>query len=70
MAKWESDTKRGDGLYVHKLANENWAIRHNGNVLVACPCCDKPFPSLRSARVCADAVFPLPDNEPSPPAVA
>lgn len=59
---------RSDGLMVHKLASENWAIRHHGQFTTRCPCCDKPFPSLRSARACADAMYPLPDDD--PPAAA
>ena len=56
---WESDTKRVDGLYVHKLATDNWAIRYKGVTVTACPCCDKPFPSLRIARLVADAAYPV-----------
>ena len=58
MATWESDTKRSDGLYVHKLATDNWAIRFNGQSLTECPCCNKGLVSLRIAKLVADRVYP------------
>jgi hypothetical protein len=63
--KWVSDTKRSDGLFVHKLATDNWAIRFKSVSVTACPCCDKPLVSLRSARLVADAAYPLRDDPPA-----
>ena len=57
-SNWESDTKRRDGLYLHKLADEAWAIRYKGKDVTACPCCDKPL-TRRAARLVADAVYPV-----------
>jgi hypothetical protein len=68
MGKWVSDTKRGDGLSLNLLATEKWSIRYQGRVVSRCPCCDKPFPTPRTARLVADKYFPLPDDE--PPAAA
>lgn len=58
MAKWESDTKRADGLYVQKMANEKWVIRFNGTVHTSCPCCGRMMMSARAARLVADQQFP------------
>ena len=59
MENWESDTKRRDGLYVHKLADDSWAIRYKGVSVTACPCCDKPLVSRRVACLVADAAYPM-----------
>jgi hypothetical protein len=54
---WQSDTKRDDGLYIHKLADDKWAIRYRGNTLTECPCCGKALVSARIARLVADSFF-------------
>ena len=58
MATWQSDTKRSDGLYVHKLGADSWAIRFNGASVTECPCCGKGLVSQRVARLVADRVYP------------
>jgi hypothetical protein len=64
---WLNNTKRSDGLYVFKSA-DTWAIRYKGNVIEVCPCCDRSMLSARSARLVADAYYPLPNGEPPPEA--
>lgn len=58
-SNWVSDTKRRDGVYVHKLATENWAIRREGKSITACPCCNSPLRTLRTARLVADEFYPM-----------
>lgn len=59
MEHWISETRRDDGLYIHKLGTEFWAIRVEGRVIERCPCCDRPFVGRRAAQKVADAFCPV-----------
>lgn len=60
---WESDTKRSDGLYIYRHADNRWAIHHRGKVSTVCPCCGKSIPTQRIARIVADAFWPQPNGQ-------
>jgi hypothetical protein len=70
VSNWLSDTKRSDGLYVHKLADENWGIRFAGRTITACPCCGKVMPSARIARLVADNAYRPANGDGEPPPAA
>jgi hypothetical protein len=58
--RWTEDGKRSDGLAVIE-GGEGFVILPKGDGLAMdrCPCCDKPFRTLRSARLVADAVYAM-----------
>ena len=65
---WESDTKRSDGLRIHKLTTDAWVILNKGQRIEWCPCCRRTILSARAARLVADMYFPLANGSPPPEA--
>ena len=64
FAHWRGPRRR-DGVRVH-FAADRWLIVAPDPTLrptiTACPCCDKPLWQERSAKLLADAVYPLQGN--------
>jgi hypothetical protein len=58
--RWVND-RRIDGLVVVRIpSRDDWMIiPAQGPALTTCPCCDKPFPTAKVARLVADAVYPI-----------
>jgi hypothetical protein len=61
MAERWTNSCRIDGLKVMKTPEDRWLImpRSEGLPVSVCPCCDKPFATAQSARLCADVLFPI-----------
>jgi hypothetical protein len=51
---------RSDGLAVIE-GGEGWVIlpKSDGLALDRCPCCDKPFRTMRAAQLVADQVYAM-----------
>jgi hypothetical protein len=65
LAKW-TNARRDDGLLVIRSvdAKEFIILPHSEGLPVsACPCCQKPFETLRTAQRTADIMFPLNEEE-------
>jgi hypothetical protein len=58
---WPDPTMRRDGLTVTQGESGGWHIlpRDARPVISQCPCCDKPLPTARAARLVADHVYPI-----------
>ena len=58
---WIFPLKRRDGLIIqqNKLGSYEVLPQDGRAAIVACPCCDKLFKTIRSAQLIADAIYPL-----------
>lgn len=56
--RWTSDTTRNDGLKIVQ-GMDGYVILpgDDSSALDRCPCCDIPFKSITSARMCADMIY-------------
>jgi len=54
---WKNETTRDDGLFIERTL-DSWTIFYRDVTVAHCPCCLKPMPTERNARMVADAVFP------------
>jgi predicted RNA-binding Zn-ribbon protein involved in translation (DUF1610 family) len=58
---WTSYIKRRDGLCLEMNALGFTIVPARGSSMFFCPCCGKTMPTAQTARLVADAVFPLDD---------
>jgi hypothetical protein len=58
--RWTDEGMRSDGLAVIE-GGEGWVIlpKSDGLALDRCPCCDKPFRTMRAAQLVADQVYAM-----------
>lgn len=58
-----TDTRRRDGVSVRATRDGRWIVQHPHHPpLAECPCCGKDLPSERTAKLLAEAVYPLAGN--------
>jgi hypothetical protein len=58
--RWTDEGRRSDGLAIVPGV-EGFVIlpKTDGLALDRCPCCDKPFRTMRSAQLAADQVYAM-----------
>lgn len=63
--RWSDDGRRRDGLAIVS-GIDGWVIMPGteGLPIDKCPCCDKPFLTMRDGRLVADWIYPMAE-EPS-----
>ena len=67
---WTGNYRR-DGLRVERDPDGGYAIKPaQGGTMSLCPCCKSLLASEQIARLVADQVFPLRDDDPQPPMAA
>ena len=58
--RWTDEGRRSDGLAIVP-GDGGFVIlpKSDGLALDRCPCCDKPFRTMRAAQLVADAVYAM-----------
>jgi hypothetical protein len=58
--RWTSDTERCDGLAIVQGVDGFVVMPRDESLPVdKCPCCDKPFRTVKAARLVADMICPM-----------